>query len=80
MSEQLVGIPVEVVSASGQDLESANMALPILNEIAAMLEAGVYLAPSPFEAGFVSLAHRRREIGQTLRAAGVAMKRAARVR
>jgi hypothetical protein len=28
----------------------------------------------------VSLAHRRREIGQTLRAAAVAMKRAARVR
>ena len=24
----------------------------------AMLDAGVYLAPSPFEAGFVSLAHR----------------------
>jgi glutamate-1-semialdehyde 2,1-aminomutase len=47
---------------------------------AAMLEAGVYLAPSPFEAGFVSLAHRRREIGQTLRAAAGAMKRAARVR
>ena len=47
---------------------------------AAMLEAGVYLAPSPFEAGFVSLAHRRREITQTLEAAARAMKRAARVR
>ena len=47
---------------------------------AAMLEAGVYLAPSPFEAGFVSLAHRRREIAQTLEAAARAMKRAARVR
>ncbi len=47
---------------------------------AAMLEEGIYLAPSPFEAGFVSLAHRRREIGQTLDAAAVAMKRAARVR
>jgi len=47
---------------------------------AAMLEAGVYLAPSPFEAGFVSLAHRRREIAQTLEAAAQAMKRIARVR
>jgi glutamate-1-semialdehyde 2,1-aminomutase len=47
---------------------------------AAMLEAGIYLAPSPFEAGFVSLAHRRREIAQTLAAAAQAMKRVARVR
>ena len=47
---------------------------------AAMLEAGIYLAPSPFEAGFVSLAHRRREIAKTLDAASRAMKRAARVR
>jgi glutamate-1-semialdehyde 2,1-aminomutase len=47
---------------------------------ASMLEAGIYLAPSPFEAGFISLAHRRREIAQTLRAAARAMKRVARVR
>jgi glutamate-1-semialdehyde 2,1-aminomutase len=47
---------------------------------ACMLEAGVYLAPSPFEAGFISLAHRRREIAQTLSAAAQAMKRVARVR
>jgi glutamate-1-semialdehyde 2,1-aminomutase len=47
---------------------------------ATMLEEGVYLAPSPFEAGFVSLAHRPREIAQTLRAAERAMKRVARVR
>ena len=47
---------------------------------AAMLEAGVYLAPSPFEAGFVSLAHRPREIAQTLEAAARAMPRVARVR
>jgi glutamate-1-semialdehyde 2,1-aminomutase len=47
---------------------------------AGMLEEGVYLAPSPFEAGFVSLAHRRREITETLSAAARAMKRAARVR
>jgi len=47
---------------------------------AAMLEEGVYLAPSPFEAGFVSLAHRRREITETLGAVAQAMKRVARVR
>jgi glutamate-1-semialdehyde 2,1-aminomutase len=47
---------------------------------ATMLEAGVYLAPSPFEAGFISLAHRRREIAETLSAAARAMKRVARVR
>jgi glutamate-1-semialdehyde 2,1-aminomutase len=47
---------------------------------AAMLEEGVYLAPSPFEAAFVSLAHRPREIAQTLDAAARAMKRVARVR
>jgi glutamate-1-semialdehyde 2,1-aminomutase len=47
---------------------------------AAMLEGGIYLAPSPFEAGFVSLAHRKREIAQTLDVAARAMKRAAKVR
>ena len=34
-----------------------------------MLEAGVYLAPSAFEAGFVSAAHGDEEIEQTLAAA-----------
>ncbi|HEY7840446.1 MAG TPA: glutamate-1-semialdehyde 2,1-aminomutase [Gammaproteobacteria bacterium] len=34
-----------------------------------MLEAGVYFAPSAFEAGFVSAAHGDREIRRTLRAA-----------
>jgi glutamate-1-semialdehyde 2,1-aminomutase len=45
---------------------------------AAMLEAGIYLAPSPFECGFVSLAHRRRDLEATLAAAGRALRRAAR--
>jgi glutamate-1-semialdehyde 2,1-aminomutase len=45
-----------------------------------MLEQGIYLAPSRFEAGFVSLAHRPGDIAQTLEAARVAMQRAARVR
>jgi glutamate-1-semialdehyde 2,1-aminomutase len=36
---------------------------------AAMLERGIYLAPSAFEAGFVSLAHTQRDIRATLAAA-----------
>ena len=47
---------------------------------AAMLERGVYLAPSPFEAGFVSLAHWPADIDTTLEAARDAFKRVARVR
>jgi glutamate-1-semialdehyde 2,1-aminomutase len=45
-----------------------------------MLEQGIYLAPSAFEAGFVSLAHRKRDIARTLDAARVALGRAARIR
>jgi glutamate-1-semialdehyde 2,1-aminomutase len=40
----------------------------------AMLERGVYLAPSPFEAGFLSTAHGEREIGATLEAAQQALR------
>jgi glutamate-1-semialdehyde 2,1-aminomutase len=36
---------------------------------AGMLDAGIYLAPSAFEAGFVSLAHTDVEINKTLDAA-----------
>ena len=46
----------------------------------AMLEQGVYLAPSSYEAGFVSLAHRPRDIAQTLDAAEIAFDRVARLR
>ena len=35
-----------------------------------MLQAGIYLAPSPFEAGFVSAAHGDAEIATTVEAAG----------
>ena len=35
----------------------------------AMLERGVYFAPSAYEAGFVSAAHGEREIEETLAAA-----------
>ena len=46
----------------------------------AMLERGVYLAPSAFEAGFVCLAHRPADIAETLEAADGAMKLVARMR
>jgi glutamate-1-semialdehyde 2,1-aminomutase len=45
-----------------------------------MLEQGVYLAPSPYECAFVSLAHRRADIDATLAAAKVAMAGCARMR
>lgn len=45
-----------------------------------LLEQGIYLAPSPFEAAFVSLAHRPTELRKTLQAAEIAFKKAARVR
>jgi len=37
-----------------------------------MLERGVYLAPSAFEAGFLSAAHGEEDIAATLRAAAAA--------
>lgn len=42
----------------------------------AMLERGVYLAPSQFEVGFVSTAHTSADIEQTVRAAREAMRMA----
>ena len=45
-----------------------------------MLEGGVYLAPSAYEAGFVSLAHRQKDIDETLSVARGALRAAARVR
>jgi len=39
-----------------------------------MLDRGVYLAPSQFEVGFVSLAHTEQDIEQTVRAAAEAAK------
>ena len=41
----------------------------------AMLDQGVYLAPSPFEAGFVTTAHGDAEVDQTLEAARRAFRR-----
>jgi glutamate-1-semialdehyde 2,1-aminomutase len=34
-----------------------------------MLDCGIYLAPSQFEAGFVSTAHSDKDIAQTIEAA-----------
>jgi glutamate-1-semialdehyde 2,1-aminomutase len=39
-----------------------------------MLERGVYLAPSQFEAGFLSLAHSESDIDKTVAAAYAAFK------
>ena len=33
-----------------------------------MLQRGIYLAPSPFEAGFTSLSHSEEEIDKTIEA------------
>ena len=35
-----------------------------------MLDRGIYLAPSQFEAGFVSAAHSEQDIARTVEAAG----------
>jgi glutamate-1-semialdehyde 2,1-aminomutase len=42
-----------------------------------MLQQGVYLAPSQFEAFFVSLAHEQSDLDRTIEAAGVAFKKVA---
>jgi glutamate-1-semialdehyde 2,1-aminomutase len=39
-----------------------------------MLQQGIYLAPSQFEAGFLSTAHTQADIDQTVQAAGKVMK------
>ena len=39
-----------------------------------MLNEGVYLAPSQFEAGFLSTAHSEADIEQTVQAAAAVMK------
>lgn len=41
----------------------------------AMLQSGIYLAPSAFEAGFVSAAHSEKDIAQTLDAFAVVIER-----
>jgi glutamate-1-semialdehyde 2,1-aminomutase len=43
-----------------------------------MLQAGIYLAPSQFEAGFLSTAHTDEDIATTLRAGAAALQTVAR--
>ena len=40
----------------------------------AMLERGIYMAPSPYETGFISMAHGFQEIGNTLEAMEASLK------
>jgi len=41
----------------------------------AMLDQGVYLAPSAFEAGFVSTAHDEKALAKTFEAAEIVFRR-----
>jgi glutamate-1-semialdehyde 2,1-aminomutase len=34
-----------------------------------MLKRGIYIAPSQFEAGFISLAHTEKDVAKTIKAA-----------
>ncbi|MBW2297765.1 MAG: aminotransferase class III-fold pyridoxal phosphate-dependent enzyme, partial [Deltaproteobacteria bacterium] len=43
----------------------------------AMLEKGIYLAPSQFESGFVSTAHREEQIDKTIRTVKAVMEQLA---
>ena len=45
----------------------------------AMLDRGVYLAPSAYEAGFVSIQHDEAVVAQVVAAADDALRRAARL-
>jgi glutamate-1-semialdehyde 2,1-aminomutase len=60
------------------DLESAKKSDTAFfaKYFAGMLDRGIYLAPSQFEAGFVSTAHTTRHIEQTLSAADAAVAQA----
>jgi glutamate-1-semialdehyde 2,1-aminomutase len=57
------------------DLESAQKSDRVLfaKYFAAMLDRGIYLPPSPFEANFVSTAHSARDVEQTVAAADASL-------
>lgn len=44
-----------------------------------MLEQGIYLAPSAFEAGFMSIAHSDEDIEKTVKAAETALMKIKRI-
>jgi glutamate-1-semialdehyde 2,1-aminomutase len=60
---------------SWEDAKSADAAA-YARFFGAMLDAGIYLPPSPFEAWFPSLAHGEEELERTLEAAGAAFRAA----
>jgi len=88
-----IGIPMCAASAGGifgfffhegpvRNFDEAKQAHPgrFKRFFSSMLEQGIYLAPSPYECGFASLAHRPRDVVRTLEAAVVALEKAAKVR
>ena len=84
----LAGIPLRTVQAGGmfgllfteqETVERFDQVLACDSELYgrffhAMLDEGIYLAPSAFEAGFISAAHGDQEIKQTVAAAGRAFQ------
>ncbi|UYM14095.1 glutamate-1-semialdehyde 2,1-aminomutase [Endozoicomonas euniceicola] len=84
----LAGIPLRTVQAGGmfglffteqETVERFDQVMACDSELYgrffhAMLDEGIYLAPSAFEAGFISAAHGDQEIEQTVAAAGRAFQ------
>jgi glutamate-1-semialdehyde 2,1-aminomutase len=88
---EAAGVPVQVPNVCGlltvffspvpvRDYDGARVAdgAAFARFHAAMLERGVYLPPSPYEAWFPSLAHGPDEVGATLEAAAEAFEEVAR--
>ena len=84
----LAGIPLQTVQAGAmfglffteqESIERFDQVMACDSELYgrffhAMLDEGIYLAPSAFEAGFISAAHGDQEIEQTIAAAGRAFQ------
>ena len=75
-----VGSMFGLFFTESQSVETYNDALTgdnilFVNFFREMLRQGVYIAPSPFEAGFLSIKHDREIIANTLQAASKAFKR-----
>ena len=70
--EEAAGLPLIEVEGFGDEAQAAADNGTYPRFFHGMLEAGVYLAPSAFEAGFVSLAHSDRDVKKTLDAAEAA--------
>jgi len=63
--------PAPVVNYAGAKRSDAKLYAQFFRE---MLERGIFLAPSQFEAGFVSAAHTREDIDRTITAAEESLK------